>query len=303
MPTTWDNLEERASGVSYAAWMKASEAIAGGVAKAPAPAILDGANVVVTNQTPETAIRLVSRLFSSTKEPSRLTLLRYGHGDVAWAQELWTSNFRGQGSAVEEEVRGTCRTTSTCWGGTARRNGADHWIALATMEANKISSRHTSGAREAHEYTHSIQLTQFENAGSRNFSLLPRWMIEGSATWVQAAVLGSTNYDAYMKERASQISGLLYGTTWLSTFLAPIDSGWSPWNIYDGTPNSWRVYDVGLLATEILVALRGPAAMMQLFTDVASGQSFGEAFAARFGTSWGDVYPIIARTIAKQIGT
>lgn len=303
MPTTWDNLEERASGVSFAAWKKASEAIASGAPKAPAPSFLDGANVVVTNQTPETAIRLVSRLFSSAKEPSRLTILRYGHGDVTSAQERWSSNFRGQGSSVDQEIRGACRTPSSCWGGVARRNGADHWIALATMEANKTSSRHTSGALEAHEYVHSVQSAQFENAGSRHHGLLPRWMVEGSATWVQAAVLGSTSYDAYVKERASEIGDLRYGSAWLSTFLAPIDSGWSPWNVYDGTSDAWRIYDVGLLVSEILVALGGPGVVMQLFSDVAGGQSFGEAFTTRFGSSWGDVYPIIARTIAKQIGT
>ncbi len=67
--------------------------------------------------------------------------------------------------------------------------------------------------------------------------------------------------------------------------------------------DSWRIYDVGFLATEVLVALKGPGTVMKLYSNVASGQSFDAAFAELYGILWGEAYKKIARTIAIEVGT
>ena len=181
-------------------------------------------------------------------------------------------------------------------------SSGEGWIQLASMEANRTSSRHTSGALEAHEYVHLVQYAQFLGGPART-TLLPRWLLEGMATWSQAAVLGSTSYDAYAAERAHEIAGLRKSAQWIETFLAPVGTSWAPWNVYDSTTDSWRIYDIGLLATEVLVSLKGADEVMSLYADVARGESFDNSFRSRFGLAWSDAYPIIARVIARQIGT
>jgi len=128
-------------------------------------------------------------------------------------------------------------------------------------------------------------------------------LLEGFATWTQAAVLGSTSYDAYVAERARETGGLRKNAQWIEAFLAPTGTDWAPWNIYNSTSDSWRIYDVGMLASEVLVSLKGASEVMGLYTDVANGSSFDNSFRSRFGMPWSEAHPIIARLIAKQIGT
>jgi hypothetical protein len=42
---------------------------------------------------------------------------------------------------------------------------------------------------------------------------------------------------------------------------------------------------------------------MQLYRDVAAGQTFNDAFAALYGISWAEAYKVIARVIAIQVGS
>lgn len=304
-PTSWTDLEKYASAIPYASWRESAAAIAAGVSKAPTPQYLNGTNVVITNTSPATAINLASRLFSNAPQPSQVTLLRYGHGDVQWAQSQWIGAFSGQDSSVSSEIQSTCNSASTCWGGVSRTsNSGSSWIALASMQANANSkdSRHVTGAIEAHEYVHLIQYAPFLGVTGRSINHLPRWLIEGMATYAQAAVMGATSFDAYVAERRKETNGFRYGTAWLETFLAPTGTDWTPWNSYTGN-DSWRVYDVGFLATEVLVALKGPGTAMQLYSEVAAGRTFNDAFASLYGISWSEAYKIIVRVIASQIGS
>ena len=304
-PTGWSDLEKYASAIPYASWRASSAAIATGVSKSPVLQILNGPNAVITNASPETAINLASRLFSSAPQPSQMTLLRYGHGDVQWAQSQWTAAFSGQDSNVPFEIQNTCSSTSTCWGGVARTsNSGAGWVALASMQANANAkdSRHVTGAIEAHEYTHLVQNAPFAGVSGRSVGHLPRWLLEGMATYAQAAVLGATSYDAYVAERLKETNGFKYGSAWLETFLAPTGTDWTPWNSYGGN-DSWRIYDVGFLATEVLVALKGPGTAMQLYRNVAAGQTFNDAFAALYGITWAEAHKIIARAIAIEVGS
>jgi hypothetical protein len=60
------------------------------------------------------------------------------------------------------------------------------------------------------------------------------------------------------------------------------------------------VYDVGCAITEILTALKGPAATMQLIDRVAEGDTYDQAFEKTYGIKWVDAVPIISRTILKE---
>ncbi len=302
-PTGWSDVEKYASGISYAAWKSSSAAIAAGTSRVPPLQILNGSNAVITNASPETAISLASRLFSAAAQPTQLTIMRFGYEDTNWAHSQWVAKFGGQDSSVASEVQSVCATPTTCWGGTARiTSSGEAWILLATMKANTTSSRHVTGALEAHEFVHTIQAKPFSGLTGRTFNYLPRWVLEGMASWSQAAVLGATSFDAYKAERTREVSGVMNSVAWLETFLAPTGTDWAHWNSYTGS-DSCRIYDVGFLATEVLVALKGPGTVMKLYSNVASGQSFDTAFVELYGILWGEAYKKIARTIAIEVGT
>lgn len=302
-PTGWSDVETYAAGISYASWKASSLAIAAGTSRVSLPQILNGSNAVITNASPETAINLASRLFSTAAHPTQLTIMRFGYEDIEWARLQWVAKFGGQGAEVATEVESGCATPTTCWGGMARiTSSGEAWISLATMKANTSSSRHVTGALEAHEFVHTIQVRPFSGVTGRTQGHLPRWLLEGMASYSQAAVLGATSFDAYKAERAREVSGFTNSVAWLETFLAPTGTDWAHWNSYTGN-DSWRIYDVGFLSTEVLVALKGPATVMKLYGNVAGGQSFDAAFAELYGISWGEAYKKIARAIAIEVGT
>lgn len=298
IPTDWSNIEKYAENIPYASWKASVSAITNGIPQMPNLNIINGSNAVVTYQSPEIEIGLTSRLFSSAKKPTHLTIMRFGYGDIEWATSQWLSQFNGQDNSVAMEIRNACFTPTTCWGGLARNTkDGKAWISLATMRENTSSSRHITGAIEAHEYTHSIQ---YESLSGTPIQNLPRWLLEGMATYTQAAVEGATNFDTYKAERTREVNGLKNSVEWLESFLAPTGNDWSHWNKYTGN-DSWRIYDVGFMATEALVALKGPNTVMSLYAKVGSGQTFDQAFNELYGISWVEAHKIIARVISLQI--
>lgn len=298
IPTDWSNIEKYAENIPYASWKASVSAITNGIPQMPTLNIIDGPNAFITYQSPEIEISLTSRLFSSAKQPLHLTIMRFGYSDIEWATSQWLSQFNGQDNSVGREIRSGCSTPTTCWGGVARNTKDGRaWISLATMKENTSISRHTTGALEAHEYTHTIQ---YESLSGTPAQRLPRWLLEGMASYTQAAVEGSTSFDAYKSERTREVNYLKNSVEWLELFLAPTGSDWSHWNKYTGN-DSWRIYDVGFMATEALVALRGPNTVMSLYTKVGSGQTFDQAFNELYGISWAEAHKIIARVISLQI--
>jgi len=298
IPTDWSNIEKYAENVPYASWKASVSAITNGIPQMPTLNITNGPNALIAYPTPEVKINLTSRLFSSAKQPSRITIMHFGFDDIEWANSQWLAQFNGQDLSVPKEMFNMCETRTTCWGGTTRSVGdGSAWSALATMKDNLSEPRLVTGINYAHSYVHAIQ---FETLSGKPMQNLPRWLAEGLATYSQAAVLGMTSFDAYKSERTREVNSFKNSVEWLESFLAPTGSDWYHWNKYTGN-DSWRIYDVGFMATEALVALRGPNTVMSLYTKVGSGQTFDQAFNELYGISWAEAHKIIARVISLQI--
>lgn len=298
IPTDWSNIEKYAENVPYASWKASVSAITNGIPQMPTLNIINGPNALIAYPTPEVKINLTSRLFSSAKQPSRITIMHFGFDDIEWANSQWLAQFNGQDLSVPKEMFNMCETRTTCWGGTTRSVGdGSSWSALATMKDNLSEPRLVTGINYAHSYAHAIQYAALSGIPAQR---LPRWLLEGVATYSQAAVLGMTSFDAYKSERTREVNSFKNSVEWLESFLAPTGSDWSHWNKYTGN-DSWRIYDVGFMATEALVALRGPNTVMSLYTKVGSGQTFDQAFNELYGISWAEAHKIIARVISLQI--
>jgi len=162
------------------------------------------------------------------------------------------------------------------------------------------------GSLEAHEYIHTIQQNLFSPAGSRNIPMVrsqnvPRWLSEGSAEWSQIASVFNSDYTTYMRERFIGFSfgdyysnPSNYSVEWLKEFFDV-----TPGKIrdkYDGSN-----YQIGFLASEILVSLKGPNGLMNLFKLMGEGQSFESAFKSEYGISWLEAIPYMAEAISSQL--
>jgi hypothetical protein len=296
LPTGFQDLQARASGISYAAWSKSSQQIASAKSVLGKSTIIIGPNTTLSFATPLSALDLTSALYSLAKQVNNVYLIYYSQQDIAWAQTNFDSlndnSVGGLGAAANN-----CQTTSTCWGASTWLNIAGDGLLLIAVGVQDLN--HTSGSLESHEYTHTIQMIQ----APHNYASLPRWLLEGGAEWSQSAATYSGNFNKYLEERKRNTNDLLnnpsaYTPEWIATFL-DVNPGtdWIYWNAFD----NWRLYDVGLLATEALVALNGPETVMKLYTDVGNGQTFMDSFNTEYGIAWVDAVPILAGAITAEI--
>ena len=296
-PSTFDDLVSHASGIAYSAWKKSKDQISASQSVLGKPTILIGPNTTLNYPSPLTAFNLASTLYSSSKQVKNIYAIYYSFKDINWAQKTFDSLQDNPGNGNSSAAIHNCQTSATCWGASTSVNAAGDGLMLIAV--GLIDPNHTSGSLEAHEYTHTIQMIQVP----QGYGTLPRWLLEGQAEWSQAAATYSSNYNDYLKERRNNTNVLfknssLYTATWIATFLNPNPvSDWAYWSTYE----NWRLYDIGSLATEALVALKSPAAVMNLYTNVGNGQTFTQAFNTEFGISWADAVPILASAIAAEL--
>jgi hypothetical protein len=179
---------------------------------------------------------------------------------------------------------------------------------ILLISAGSLDSNHTSGALEAHEYTHTIQSYQFKGTQKEFNSYcctkthMPWWMVEGGASFAQTISVFFTSYDLYVTERDKGISEFadnrdnVFTLSWITNYLDI--SSTSKWS---DPKNSSRMYDVGYLVNEALVAIKGPDISMKLNKDVANGMSWPQAFEANMGVSWTEALPKLATAIKAQL--
>lgn len=305
-PISFDDLVTHPESVTYWAWKKSSSQIIKSEKEMPSIEMHVGPNTKLLHALTSRAILNSSRLYSEFTLPKTVHAIYYTYKDVAWAQrEFAKYAFR----PIGDETKNSCRSEKTCWGGMAEIDLKGNAILIFGVMSSNKDSNHTSGSLESHEFTHAIQGTQFigtqkeESAYCCTPAYMPWWMVEGGAEFSQAVSTFPNSYKEYLEERVRDTNQLLanrdnkFTTSWIAKFLEP--SSRSMWadSQWDG-----RTYDLGYLANEAFVALKGPQISMQLFRDVALGSTWQEAFAKNFGLSWEDALPVLSKAIKAQIG-
>ena len=145
------------------------------------------------------------------------------------------------------------------------------------------------------------------------YGQLPQWLLEGEADWSGLTAASTDSYQSYINFRKfilESIPGSLTKTTftpdWVNTYLGPNlvflpnQDNWAYWNANPKySPD--LAYSIGTMATEILVSVKGPEAVMNLYQDVGTGMTFAQSFQKEFGLSWTDALPLIAKVISDEI--
>ena len=302
-PTSFSNLLQNISGIPYSAWVKSHDKILKSQSVLGKTNILIGPNTRPDNSDPLVAMNLVSRLFSEYTQPKEVQLMYASDLDIDWGQNQINS-FCGAtdcGYNTGGEAKKACNIPVTpCWGAFAARNQKTG-IPLMYQTASdwgKTDLNHIQGTLEAHEYFHTVQDIAVQQAGNGR---MPRWLVEGSASWVQPAAVFYKDYDFYMSER-NRVAGYIlkqkYSASFLEDYLNPSTGlDWSSWDKYQ---DNFGFYDIGLLATEVMASVGGPNSVLALFKRVGDGQTFQEAFQSEFGISWNQGVKIIAEVISKE---
>lgn len=303
-PTSLEDLIVNSDSVAYWAWKKSSIKVANSVSIAKVATIEVGPNSKPDYSTPQIAIDLASKLYSDYKQDQSLLYIYYEHQDTAWAQNK-LNNFLGKDILdwQKTQAENSCRAKSDCLGAVAITHPTKPAgiVLVSASEAGKQDANHTSGTLEAHEYTHIIQ----DDLQGKFLARVPRWQAEGEAMFAQAASIYHSDFAKYTNERQRIIGGLVGNPeiteSWLIDFISPASGliNWQVWDKYDG----WRVYDVGMLVTEVLASLKGPEAPMSLSLEVGNGLSYEKAFEKIFGFSWKSAVPMIAKIIHNLINS
>ena len=304
-PKNWDDVVQNADGIAYWAWKKAAQKVESSLAKLGVTEIIVSPNGVPDNPVPLVALNLVSRLSANYEEPKKVVIIYAGEKDIEWGQKQIDDFCAGWacGYDVAGEAKKACDVPVTpCWGGLAVRNQRTNvpMIYMTASDWGKTDPGHTSGTLEAHEYFHTVQAVLLANGG---WTQVPRWLIEGGATWVQRASVYSSSFDMYEVQRNRDNSETLSRNkptaAWLEKFLDPdYTTGWDKWN--SSEYHRWAIYDIGALASEVLVAIGGPDKFLDLYKVTGSGMSFAQAFESIYGILWRDGAKIIANAIVAQ---
>ena len=312
-PTSFEDLSSHLDGIIYSAWLKANQQIQGASSPLGNVKILVGPNTTEIDKKSGDSLSLLAKLFANSPQVKNLTVIKYSKADIEWAQQQYESlgpNNKRAGAAASY-----CLDSSGCRGGLAGINANGDGVILLGQGGDYGYPDVNGGAIGmdgfvlSHEYTHTVQAS---NATCRNgkgcYGNLPQWLMEGGAEWSGSVSRFSGKYSDYLTFRTRNLSNKYSDATkfppdWITTFLNPYpvflpdQDNWAYWTKFP----SGNVYTIGLMATEILVSIKGPGAVMKLYEGVGGGQTFVDVFKQEFGIAWSEACPLIANAISSEL--
>jgi hypothetical protein len=151
------------------------------------------------------------------------------------------------------------------------------------------------GIRVAHGFLHVLQTNQFigkpEDWG--RWGEVPRWILEGGATLAATYYAQGETQEGYLKRPENFYELYQLGKDFYPNFIKYSPGEKQPWAHTDKWDN-YRAYDVGSYICEILIALKGPESIINLYGDYLKTRDFDKSFANIYGTSWTQAYPILS---------
>lgn len=301
VPISFDDLVENYQGIAYAAWSKSREKILASKKTEITLKMVLGPSTSLTNTRPMDAIDLVTRLYPGFIQPAEVYFMAFNYDDREWATNQMETLIPNSGS---QWIKGTaCRTKETCWGAGAFYNGTNRYLIVLTTGI--INNNTTSGTLEAHEFTHIVQQMNMKKGRPPAEFIYdpwpPTWYWEGQANFAQHATIYHDSFDDYLKFRRSTSEGLFRNPVYNSShiqdyfvFNAPAD--------WQQKYEKGRLYDLGAMFVEVLVALKGPEASMEMWKIASSGVNFQVAFEQIYGIPYSKALPIMAKAIALELG-
>ena len=226
----------------------------------------------------------------------------YNYSDLDWAiNKLNSSGFEG------DMARAPCRD-EVCSGANSGIYQRPPHFGVGTFGINSADSIDTYryGPLHIHEVTHSVVAAQWiGNAGNPQQNAndaSPCWLNEGIAH-AAGLSLGVKTYEEYLDIRSSQVTGrhikAPFNEYSSSTILKYYNE--SIPGICIRNPDYVLGYSIGFLTVEAMNAMAGADSAMHMYSAMASGKDFEEAFMLTYEISWNDAKPIFAEYVSSVI--
>ena len=226
----------------------------------------------------------------------------YNYSDLDWAiNKLNSSGFEG------DMARAPCRD-EVCSGANSGIYQRPPHFGVGTFGINSADSIDTYryGPLHIHEVTHSVVAAQWiGNAGNPQQNAndaSPCWLNEGIAH-AAGLSLGVKTYEEYLDIRSSQVTGrhikAPFNEYSPSTILKYYNE--SIPGICIRNPDYVLGYSIGFLTVEAMNAMAGADSAMHMYSAMASGKDFEEAFMLTYEISWNDAKPIFAEYVSSVI--
>ena len=257
------------------------------IQESPIEIKVDANTTKFSNKTSE-AVRLVQRVFHGSKLPTKAWMIYYTATDQT--SNTWAAS----------EFSKLMGVTSTSNSLSPRANLSNEAVVPLSLPNDDFTK---SGGTEAHEYLHAVQFAQFVGSNKSPY-VAPRWLFEGGGQFIQDFTMYGSNYQEWvLKTSGSQLK--TYDLKFFEDFLTynfPIINGpdGDPWFYTSAWPNQ-RVYDVGALVYQVLIAINGPDPVMGLFKNMSETGNLDTSFKNIYGISWSDAKPYVAKAIYGMV--
>ena len=223
----------------------------------------------------------------------------YNYSDLDWAiNKLNSSGFEG------DMARAPCRD-GVCSGANSGIYQRPPHFGVGVFGINSADSvdAYRYGPLHIHEVTHSVVAAQWignaRNPQQSANDASPCWLNEGIAH-AAGLSLGVETYEEYLDIRSSQVTARhLQQTVSASTILNYYNE--SIPGICIRNPDYVLGYSIGYLTVEAMNAMAGADSAMHMYSVMASGKDFEEAFELTYEISWNNAKPIFAEYVSLVI--
>ncbi len=236
--------------------------------------------------------------------PEKYYAFFYNYDDLDWAtNELTSTGFEG-GMA-----RAPCRDGICSGANSGIYQRPPHFgVGVFGIHSGDSVDNYRYGPLHIHEVTHSVVASQWID-NSRNpqqsaNDASPCWLNEGIAH-AAGLSLGVDTYEEYLDMRSSQVIARHMQAPF-NDYSAPAILDFynkSIPGVCTKNPDYVLGYSIGYLTVEALNAMSGADSAMHMYTVMASGKNFEEAFEFRYELSWNDAKPIFAEYVSTVISS
>jgi len=318
--TTWQNAYANRDGIPYQAWSAVSKNIASSPSKLGSVEILIGPNTIPNFADIKLRLELVSKALPKAKNVSKVRVFAFNFKDADWADATFKQLYINESAAFKnrhkDAVTEICpKQREACYQQAFVDSNLEGVIFIGMTDRgsreqlNQIYSEYSrafEGVVIGHEYLHTIQRVILGERWFQQEYNPPSWFNEGMAVFMENAAANNSTFDTFMQFRSVE-SAIMYPDCpytfcvkiekeQVQSFLSIYNYS-SNWSSY---PYAMR-YQMSARIIEILVALKGPDSLIEVYEYIATGKTFEQAFEHIYGISYEAAKPIITSIMVDQI--
>lgn len=272
-------------------WQKTNDSASKALKTKPKLSIVVGPDSKIYSKSISKAFDLTMKVFNQNELPPTTLFLISSGQDQDWANKKF------------EEIMGIRFDRASIGYGHSPEGNAVQIKRVDPSNKTLLKDPNlASGATDAHGFTHLLQWYQLGFGDDNNHLGVPRWILEGSADFMQMFYMYQGNYSKWKSNRNAR--GLKqHSLKFLNDYLVydfnkDIPGGESSWSISNRYPDQWA-YEIGSYVCDVLVALKGPNSLIYIYRDYVETKDFNESFERIYGMPWSEAKPLIAKTLYK----